>query len=154
MLRNLKKLYQCPLGLMLHFYKKVRYNGGTRRYVSMPSRAETPFLQWLRCVIWQVMLRINALSGWDSISTNDPENLAAEMRALYQCPLGLVLHFYFQYIFLIKEKEDLSYQCPLGLVLHFYTSHCQPNWIHMFLVSMPSRASTPFLRMSIWGYPR
>ena len=89
-------LYQCPFGLVLHFYRKglimlnitvervsmpsragtpfLRLDEGYYRQdevaVSMPSRAGTPFLQnaWVVEMI-EDGRSINALSGWYSIST-------------------------------------------------------------------------------------
>ena len=64
-------LYQCPFGLVLHFYRKglIMLNITVER-VSMPSRAGTPFLQnaWVVEMI-EDGRSINALSGWYSIST-------------------------------------------------------------------------------------
>ena len=37
-------LFQCPLGLIPHFYEKVQETGAGTRAVSMPSRAYTSFL--------------------------------------------------------------------------------------------------------------
>ena len=39
-------LFECPLGLRLHFYGEKRYERKRRKnVVSMPSRAGAPFLQ-------------------------------------------------------------------------------------------------------------
>ena len=119
-MRNIH-LYQCPLGLMLHFYR----DSGRQRVL-----------------LWQCC--INALSGWGFISTRrlrlmydaivivsmpfrakapfllDPtweESVAAS--ASYQCPFGLKLHFYVDAEDAEKIKY-LSYQCPFRLKLHFY----------------------------------
>ena len=37
----------------------------------------------------------------------------------YQCPFGLMLHFYDNFIADACKANDL-YQCPFGLGLHFY----------------------------------
>ena len=37
----------------------------------------------------------------------------------YQCPLGLVLHFYTDITYIVRDMNNV-YQCPFGLVLHFY----------------------------------
>ena len=86
----------------------------------MPFRAGTPFL---RLVCTQAtpafVARINALSGWNSISTLIAMLFATELAAPpYQCPFGLELHFYDK-ISEIK-KMYIGYQCPFGLELHFY----------------------------------
>ena len=63
-------LYQCPFGLMLHFYSENGGYGYGSISVSMPFRAETPFLHDRKK---QRKLKeafgINALSGWCFIST-------------------------------------------------------------------------------------
>ena len=96
---------------------------------------------------------------------------AVDPLATCQCPLGLVPHFYFlrggsitnsffmcvnalsgQY--LISTKKNLcdpapfayTCQCPLGLVPHFYISSLSKPITDFLIVSMPSRASTSFLR--------
>ena len=64
----------------------------------------------------------------------------------YQCPFGLKLHFYLLKIFPLLPLLFL-YQCPFGLGLHFYRFFHYgsfKNWS----VSMPFRASTPFLHVS------
>ena len=61
--------YQCPLGLVLHFYKEKIYVSINMGRVSMPFRASAPFL-------------LNEyFPGYSDF-------------VLYQCPFGLVLHFY------------------------------------------------------------
>ena len=69
---------------------------------------------------------INALSGWNSISTIKPGSSFGIRMSLYQCPFGLELHFYF---FLQDTK------------------------IFDSTVSMPFRAGTPFLPYNLphWG---
>ena len=95
--KKLKRMCQCPLGLIPHFYSVVfRAKKSWQRCVSMPSRAYTSFLQgneypeaekymsvsmpsraytsfllWklhLLCQSWQIQ-RVNALSGLYLIST-------------------------------------------------------------------------------------
>ena len=96
-----RQRYQCPLGLKLHFYRKgicsiqrwlhlvsmpsravasfLRSQisnkiGKWVRWVSMPSRADAPFLLGIGVTLAIVaVLGINALSGWDSISTKSGE---------------------------------------------------------------------------------
>ena len=114
---------QCPLGLIPHFYPKPR------------------LMPWLRsrCV--------NALSGLYLISTleftpiclEDLNNVSMPSRAYTsfllvtnqatwtrrkkcQCPLGLIPHFYPDYLF-NKLGYGAVCQCPLGLIPHFY-----PQW--------------------------
>ena len=67
---NIRKKYQCPLGLMLHFYV---------------SDVLRKIYSWADC--------INALSGWCSISTRFKLRIYKNLE-LYQCPFGLMLHFY------------------------------------------------------------
>ena len=86
-------VFQCPLGLIPHFYMIAEWVTIHMLCVSMPSRAYTSFL------LSHLMLRptvsggVNALSGLYLIST------AVLMTALIaavacQCPLGLIPHFY------------------------------------------------------------
>ena len=63
---------------------------------------------------------------------------------LYQCPFGLVLHFYKVKCALLRMT--FRYQCPFGLVLHFYRKGLIMLNITVERVSMPSRAGTPFLQ--------
>ena len=70
---------------------------------------------------------------------------------LYQCPFGLVLHFYKVKCALLRMT--FRYQCPFGLVLHFYRKGLIMLNITVERVSMPSRAGTPFLRLDE-GYYR
>ena len=88
--------------------------------VSMPFRADAAFLRKNACRrIQKRLLCINALSGWCSISTaiNVVKKIVSEV---YQCPFGLVLHFYKSIRMKLLQKE-FAYQCPFGLVLHFYS---------------------------------
>ena len=68
---EVRKKYQCPFGLRLHFYSNGDYPKAEQfKWVSMPFRAETPFLRTRsdkKRGFW--VAGINALSGWDSIST-------------------------------------------------------------------------------------
>ena len=93
--------------------------------VSMPFRAETPFLlEKAISFAEKNNLSINALSGWDSISTS--------------------------YKYMGAFSRHFSYQCPFGLRLHFYSTI---RWWMLILkrwVSMPFRAETPFLRSGIF----
>ena len=63
--------YQCPLGLMLHFYEN-----------------EKSFKKY------GVPIGINALSGWGFISTMDGTVDINRNGSVYQCPFGLRLPFY------------------------------------------------------------
>ena len=60
---------QCPLGLIHHFYNAQEILADCIRYVSMPSRAYTSFLPGISSSI-------------------------REKRRMCQCPLGLIPHFY------------------------------------------------------------
>ena len=62
--------FQCPLGLIPHFYQTARVTGTlSKAEVSMPSRAYTSFLP----------------DCGSTIAVVDPK---------FQCPLGLIPHFY------------------------------------------------------------
>ena len=138
--------YQCPLGLRLHFYlKRTEKKSEINIAVSMPFRAETPFLQKETFLGGHANEQgINALSGWGSISTLYSKYESSE-TLMYQCPFGLRLYFYF-YKPYEKNGGNGSYQCPFGLRLHFYWKvHWMDRNILVF-VSMPFRAEAPFLR--------
>ena len=69
-------------------------------------------------------------------------------NTLFQCPLGLIPHFYTEmpeYARLILLK---ACQCPLGLIPHFYFGNEFKNDADgNCSVSMPSRAYTSFLHL-------
>ena len=113
-------MYQCPFGLVLHFYKQL-----SPEKQSCISLYQCPFglvLHFYRILFHMLTPQV----------------------LLYQCPLGLKLHFYnFESFFWIRNRW--KYQCPLGLKLHFYWSdNIYKSDVGM--VSMPSRAKAPFLR--------
>ena len=93
-------LFECPLGLGLHFY----------------CLKQSLQLDW--------KIRINALSGWGSISTWRIIFRGTRKGFRYQCPFWLKLHFYTCSNFSKKFSENL-YQCPFGLKLHFYEQKYQ-----------------------------
>ena len=92
----------------------------------------------------------NALSGWGSISTRRKSRWKSQQQEVsmpsragasfllevmdgtvdinrYQCPFGLVLHFYK----IVKALDDnfvFVYQCPFGLKLHFYMEMQSVLW--------------------------
>ena len=140
-------MFQCPLGLIPHFYKED---------------------------VWKIFIRIgccvNALSGLYLISTWNPD-VSRMVLTTCQCPLGLIPHFYAKNessgiqrliervnalsglylistnnyhickinvnnsvnalsgLYLISTKQQaqqqqeqiIKCQCPLGLIPHFYT---------------------------------
>ena len=91
-------MYQCPLGLRLHFYNVtyiVRNMNNVRVY-------QCPFGLRLHFYI-QVAKVFN------------------ENTVKYQCPLRLKLHFYRKSDYYTDFLQQKRYQCPLGLGLHFYT---------------------------------
>ena len=92
----------------------------------MPFRASAPFLRFVKMIFLLQLL-------------------------MYQCPFGLVLHFYKVKCALLRMT--FRYQCPFGLVLHFYRKGLIMLNITVERVSMPSRAGTPFLRLDK-GYYR
>ena len=85
----------------------------------MPFRASAPFLRFVKMIFLLQLL-------------------------MYQCPFGLVLHFYKVKCALLRMT--FRYQCPFGLVLHFYRKGLIMLNITVERVSMPSRAGTPFLQ--------
>ena len=138
-------LYQCPFGLRLHFYHgRIKKEARRELDVSMPFRAGAPFLlndnvyhplvkRMYQCPLGLMLhfyvsdvLRkiyswadcINALSGWDFIST---------------------------YVGDTSIKSLNEYPCPFGLRLHLYKT--KQRIIRKYIdVSMPFRAGVPFLR--------
>ena len=62
-----------------------------------------------------------------------------------QCPLGLISHFYHEYVIDEKWEVVVQCQCPLGLIPHFYLPSLVMPDVILELVSMPSRAYTSFL---------
>ena len=90
-----RQLYscQCPLGLIPHFYAE-RWRELKREpvVVSMPSRAYTSFLQKVR----RSRMHVSAL--------------------VCQCPLGLEL----LQCSIQTTLKTMKFQCPLGLIPHFY----------------------------------
>ena len=63
----------------------------------------------------------------------------------YQCPLGLVLHFYTDITYIVRDMNNV-YQCPFGLGLHFYIENYLQRNKKRLSVSMPFLAKAPFLR--------
>ena len=62
--------FQCPLGLIPHFYNWIRYSINSCNYcVSMPSRAYTSFLPGTIALTPSLRWGVNALSGLYLIST-------------------------------------------------------------------------------------
>ena len=61
----------------------------------MPFRADAPFL------------------------LAEDKNCEVRKNVAYQCPFGLMLHFYTAKTVKISVKGK-TYQCPFGLRLHFY----------------------------------
>ena len=68
-IRNPNFKCQCPLGLLPHFYVKNTFEHIFSCFVSMPSRAVTSFLRYLRLLERSSFLCVNALSGCYLIST-------------------------------------------------------------------------------------
>ena len=127
---------QCPLGLIPHFYICISYcDYYWRNRVSMPSWAwvVTPkkgapvLVRLFQCPLGLELLRLvqliyswencfNALSG---LSCYKRFHLLLCEPMKFQCPLGLIPHFY-------RWKggkgtcKQFVCQCPLGLIPHFY----------------------------------
>ena len=62
---------------------------------------------------------------------------------VFQCPHGLIPHFYVNKAFKLRIYKKLC-QCPLGLIPHFYKAERGARY-GLRIVSMPSRAYTSFL---------
>ena len=125
-------------------HEEMLCGSGTICIVSMPSRAYTSFLRQLIQSLKRSIERFNALSGLYLISTMILLCQKVIQRISFNALSGLYListricrGFYrFTYV---------SFQCPLGLIPHFYRG-CLQQWTSMNIaVSMPSRAYTSFL---------
>ena len=46
-------------------------------------------------------------------------------QEVFQCPLGLIPHFYRVDVIKSMYFPDIECQCPLGLIPHFYKLHAQ-----------------------------
>ena len=133
----------------------------------MPSRAYTSFLP--NRSGYRHLIKsggFNALSGLYLISTFWRVQRFTHHLCRFQCPLGLIPHFYWDEIcrkILIcskfqcplglkllrgnghKNKKSRRFQCPLGLIPHFYQTARVTGTLSKAEVSMPSRAYTSFL---------
>ncbi len=113
--------FQCPLGLIPHFYQTARVTGTlSKAEVSMPSRAYTSFLRLRRCHRHSVRTGVSMPS-----------------RAYTS---------FLQWVTLDRKYEVLMFQCPLGLIPHFYSYVLEETRLSENNVSMPSRAYTSFLQ--------
>ena len=154
------------------FLQKIIFLGGRYgKVVSMPSRASTPFLRGWYCpeanqgnLVSMPFLAdapfLQEENGWTlvpPILVSMPFRAGAsflqlegnpfeEANTMYQCPLGLVLHFYIAFIIILVVIAAAMYQCPFRLVLHFYNASEESHFVAEKNVSMPFRASAPFLR--------
>ena len=86
--------FQCPLGLIPHFYKAEENDHEIDILVSMPSRAYTSFLPINTLYRYLIDFCVNALSGLYLISTMMIMMSIGESIIMCQCPLGLIPHFY------------------------------------------------------------
>ena len=138
---------QCPLGLIPHFYKtRMAILAVVASGVSMPSRADTSFLQIMQaepsvamvqgcqCPLGLiphfyagiVLLFIGLCEEVSMPSRADTSFLLIYSRNkpnrhyLCQCPLGLIPHFYLKLLLLNLILIMVMCQCPLGLIPHFY----------------------------------
>ena len=88
--------------------------------VSMPSRAYTSFLPNHVSSRWSsAQLGFNALSGLYLISTRLQSKSMERRWIMFQCPLGLIPHFY-THVCAQQWRQHSRFQCPLGLIPHFY----------------------------------
>ena len=113
----------------------------------MPFRASAPFLPYTEELIKVLEEEgINALSGWCSISTTR-KYMSALTWGKYQCPFGLVLHFYYQDF----DREVLVVGCINALSGWDSISTRLSIWQEFKpkKVSMPFRANAPFLQGTI-----
>ena len=86
-------------------------------------------------------IRFNALSG---LSCYFMIWLSAEMKTLFQCPLGLIPHFYATQQGSAQRKNNV-----VSMPSRAYTSFLPTGMsgrVDVYIVSMPSRAYTSFLR--------
>ena len=111
----------------------------------MPSRAYTSFLplEWVK--LYAPAIACQCPHGLMPHFYLKRSDFLKRFLIVCQCPLGLVPHFY-RKSFADNDPSTIICQCPHGLVPHFY-------WIFRDIikstdsfVSMPSRASTSFLR--------
>ena len=129
---------------LLSVYKHAKKIGKIR--VSMPSRAYTSFLP--NRSGYRHLIKsggFNALSGLYLISTFWRVQRFTHHLCRFQCPLGLIPHFYPDKGWYPSVGNYKSFQCPLGLIPHFYTKSTGGMTVELS-VSMPSRAYTSFLR--------
>ena len=87
------ELFQCPLGLEL--LQEIPLVVVRTDEVSMPSRAYTSFLpDYISDAISLGLKGFNALSGLYLISTEAKGGSYYPPFLQFQCPLGLIPHFY------------------------------------------------------------
>ena len=135
--------FQCPLGLIPHFYLTDYYAGEMINIVSMPSRAYTSFLRWkgLLSEDYAVAVSMPSRAYTSFLLAMGPVEYSLDFTC--QCPLGLIPHFYMVLIlkdivrtmgvnalsglYLISTISQILIpilrnlcQCPLGLIPHFY----------------------------------
>ena len=76
-----KNTYQCPFGLELHFYWNVcSGNCINSGWYQCPFGLELHFYQGEATLVYAVVQSINALSGWNSISTTSKWLLENKME--------------------------------------------------------------------------
>ena len=86
--------FQCPLGLIPHFYLTDYYAGEMINIVSMPSRAYTSFLRWkgLLSEDYAVAVSMPSRAYTSFLLAMGPVEYSLDFTC--QCPLGLIPHFY------------------------------------------------------------
>ncbi len=140
-----RQLYQCPLGLVLHFYGWSSMEHRSLCRVSMPFRASTPFLP-LQCIhITIYMIPVSMPSRAEApflqvinVFVYDSGEIVS-MPSRAKAPFLRKKHY-------VSRKTWNRYQCPFGLKLHFYQYEDLNETYVIFIVSMPFRAEAPFLR--------
>ena len=110
---------QCPIGLLLYFYGENMNILSNALSVSMPYRASSVFLHDWCLAIGLTEEGVNALSGFFCISTQ----VMKLISIIYQLSVNALSGF-----FCISTKtcsNELTFsvlcQCPIGLLLYFYT---------------------------------
>ena len=100
--------FQCPLGLIPHFYCKSNY-GHDQAYAGF-----------------------NALSGLYLISTFNWVKSFTSWEVLFQCPLGLIPHFY-----PMLNKDDRIFSGWVSMPSRAYTSFLQYPFKNLGFMRFP-----------------
>ena len=140
------KVFQCPLGLIPHFYEReateedysaVSFNALSGLYLISTWSKERSSASVIKC--------FNALSGLYLISTKGCDPNVGDLINCFNALSGLYL-ISTRLSELDLDKINQVFQCPLGLIPHFYAEEWSDVLAREYkFVSMPSRAYTSFL---------